>query len=326
MANTPTRRPPNYPSGRRMPEGTRPVARKSEVDRTRQHLETAAQIVQSHRGIGGPEVAETLRKLAGPFGHRMLVQDRDSDRVPAGTTNLAISVPERLRKQIQDAAVDSADSPSAKVTDLLSRVLSERIPQVLSGKLTPREIPREPRGSGVKKVNLNVPVDSALLERLRGQLPELGERLGFELKATAAGIGFRLLLDEYGLEYETSQNQLADTQMLQLYLPPRLAEEITARLDKAEMIQALNEGYAKALAGEWTPYPVPKAARGSEFARVRLVTHADSNLVDRVRTMAPQLSEALGFRVTPQSLAIDYLISELGLEDLADAEYGPTGG
>ena len=131
MANTPTRRPPNYPSGRRMPEGTRPVARKSEVDRTRQHLETAAQIVQSHRGIGGPEVAETLRKLAGPFGHRMLVQDRDSDRVPAGTTNLAISVPERLRKQIQDAAVASADSPSAKVTDLLSRVLSERIPQVL---------------------------------------------------------------------------------------------------------------------------------------------------------------------------------------------------
>lgn len=301
------------------------MARKSEVARNRKHLRIAAEELQ----YSLPEVSQTLRALAEPYGNRMLTEDREASRVPAGTTNLAIQVPTHLRKAVQDAAVDTAESTNPKVQDLLGQVLAARIPQVLAGELAPREILREPRGSGVEKVTLNVPVDSAVMAELKEQLPEVWKRLGYHGKPAAARLVFRLLLDEYGLDYEPAQSRFAGASMVQMYVPPRLAEAIRAGLEGVgsgdyteEVVRVLNEAYTKVLDGSWRPYKIPKPARGTEFERERMLAYADSGLLEQIRAKAPELKAELGYRVTPQSIAIDYLINELGLEDLADQEYG----
>jgi hypothetical protein len=171
-------------------------------------------------------------------------------------------------------------------------------------------------------------VDSAVLAEVREKLPELGERLGFRAKATVAKLALRLLLDEYGLDYEPVPNQFQDTKLLNLIVPPRLAEAIREQLAVvgADLRQIVSEGYGKVLAGSWTPYVIPKAAQGSDYERTTLSVYVNIGLVEQVQEKARQLMVKLGYRVTSQSIAIDYLISELGLEELADAEYGAAGG
>ena len=317
MANTPTR-PPNRRSDRRAPSRGRHVARRSEVQRTRTHLGIAADAVrESH-----PEVWETLEALRKPFGHRMLLEDRNAPRVSAGAQNVTLMVPEHVRQALQEAALDAAESDDAKAPQILGAVLSAKIPQVLSGELAIREIPRDPRGTSTAKVGLNVPVDSQVMEELRDQLPDLGERLGFQYKASIMKVALRLLLDEYGMDYEPAPNR--DLAQLQLHVPPRLAAAIREKLTEADtdLRSLVEEGYAKVLAGSWQPYKIPKAAQGSEYERDRMPVRVDRVLVESVRAKCPELKESLGHRVPPPSIAIDYLINEFGLEDMADAEYG----
>lgn len=322
MANAPTAPADPQVRAARTAGRTANVARKSEVDHTRRQLLLGADVLKDSH----PEVSGTLRALARPFGHRMLTVDRNTPRVADDAVNVSIMVPEYLRKAIQDAAVDGADSDDVKVQDLLGRVLSAKIPLVVSGDLTVREIPREPRGSGVTKVNLSVPVAGQAVEDLRAALPALGERLGFKGKAAIGSVAFRLLLDEYGLEYEPASSESAGLAQMQLHVPPRLAAEIRARLAlvDADLRQLVEEGFGKVLAGEWQPFKIPKAAKGSAYERDILPVRVDPALVDGVRAKCPELKQRLGYRVTPPSIAIDWLISELGLEDLADAEYGIT--
>ncbi len=327
MQDAPTRL-PDHSDRRALPRGPH-VARKSEVDRYRQHLTMGAEALQATL----PEVAATLEALARPFGHRMLTVDREASRVPANFTNVSISVPVHLRTAIQDAAVrraepDEKKRAAVKVQPLLAEAASVRLRQLLDGEVEAEEIPRDPRGSAVEKVNLNVPVDSAVLAEVREKLPELGERLGFRANATVAKLALRLLLDEYGLDYEPVPNEFEGRTLLNLLVPPRLADAIRkhpAVVDTG-LREIVAEGFEKVLAGAWTPYVIPKAPQGSEYERATLSVYVDSDLVARVREKALALKRELKYRVTAQTIAIDYLISELSLEELADAEYGAAGG
>ena len=294
------------------------MASRSEVQRTRAHLGIAAKAVRDTL----PEVAETLEALRKPFGSRLLMEDRNAPRTPAGTRNVTLMVPPHMRDALQEAALDSANSDDATAPKVLGAVLSAKIPQVLAGDLAVREIPRDPRHMGTTKVGLNVPVDAGVVEELREQLPELGERLGFESKASVLKVALRLLLDEYGMEYEPARHP--DLAQVQLHVPPRLAAAIREKLAETDtdLRSLVEEGYTKVLAGTWQPYKIPKAAQGSEYERDRMPFRASRALVESVRTKCPELKESLGHRVTPPSIALDYLISEFGLEDLADAEFG----
>lgn len=313
LDNAPTR-PPSRSLGGRPPKGPRLVARsKSDAARIREHLGIAAQLATPTR----PDVAETLLGLRKEY--------RPTPRVPEGTTNVTLMVPKHLRKAVQDAAVDAAAVDSPKVQELLGAVVSAGIPRVLAGELAVREIPRDPRGTSSEKVNLNIAVDSGVLEELREALPALGERLGFAARASIAKVALRLLLDEYGLDYEAAPNKYKDLAQLQLHVPPRLAEAIVKKLDVvgADLRGVVEEGYTKVLAGTWRPLRIPKAAKGSDYERDILPVRVDGTLIDQVRAKCPDLKAELGFRrVTPPTIAIDYLISELGLDDLANAEYG----
>lgn len=294
------------------------MASRSEVQRTRAHLGIAAKAVRDTL----PEVAETLEALRKPYGSRLLMEDRNTPRVPAGTRNITLVVPSHMRDALQEAALDAANSDDAKAPQVLGAVLSAKIPQVLAGDLAVREIPRDPRGTSTVKVALNVPVDAGVVEELREQLPELGERLRFQSKASILKVALRLLLDEYGMEYEPARHP--DLAQVQLYVPSRLAAAIRERLAETgtDLRSLVEEGYRKVLAGSWEPYKIPKAAQGSEYERDRMPFRADRGLVESVRAKCPELKESLGHRVTPPSIALDYLISEFGLEDLADAEFG----
>ena len=320
MVNAPQRPPTRRSERRSPPKGPRPVARKSEVTSTRKNLEIAARVVRDSQVDGAERIAATLDALRAPYGHRMLTVDRETGRRPEGTDNLTISTPVRLRELIKDSAAQTAEGKS--VDAMLGALLADKFRAVLAGDLEPLEIPREPRGSGVEKRNLNVPVDAGVLQELRDALGEIGPRLGYERKATAPQIALRLLLDEFGLDYEPSENAYASKTLLSLYVAPRLA---AAFRDSGQDLAALIEaGFGKTVAGEFEPLQVPKASPGSEYERERISLYVDAALTEQVRAMRGELRESLGIGVTPQSIAIDYLVSELGLDELFKAEYSIT--
>lgn len=293
------------------------MPRRSEVEQVRTHLGIAAQAMRDSH----PEVSQTLDALRQPYGHRMLVEDRNTPRVPAGTSNVTVMVPEHLRQALKDAALDAAGSDDAKVQNLLGAVVSAGIPKVLAGKLPLREIPRDPRGTSTEKVGLNIAVDADALQELRDALPVLDERLGFQTKASIMKVALRLMLDAYGMDYEAAPSQ--DLAQLQMHVPPRLAAAIREKLAEADtdLRTVIEEGFDRVVAGTWQPHQIPKAAKGSAEERERVPARVDQTLIDTVRQKCPALTQELGYRVTPPSIALDYLISEFGLEDLADAEY-----
>ncbi|MFF1358724.1 hypothetical protein [Streptomyces sp. NPDC058297] len=159
---------------------------KRDVERTRAHLELAASKL---RAGGDPQIADTLDQLLAPHGYRMLVVDRARS---GDEQNLAISVAEPLRARIQSEAERTGSD--------LSEVLADGVRRVLDGKWNPPHIPKARRGSNIRKVNLNVPVDAGLLQELRDGLPGLVERLGY--KVTAPSIALAWLVQEFGLEDE----------------------------------------------------------------------------------------------------------------------------
>jgi hypothetical protein len=159
---------------------------KRDVERTRAHIELAASKL---RAGGDPQIADTLDQLLAPHGYRMLVVDRARS---GDEQNLAISVAEPLRERIYIEAERTGSD--------LSEVVALGIRRVLAGQWTPPHIPKARRGSNIRKVNLNVPVDVELLQQLRESLPELVKQL--EYKVTAPSIALAWLVQEFGLEDE----------------------------------------------------------------------------------------------------------------------------
>lgn len=287
---------------------------KAEVERIREHLGIAAKLAAPTR----QDVAQTLLALREDY----------RPRVPVGTTNVTLMVPTHLRAALQDAAVQRAvetgQTQDMRMQQLLGAVVSAGIPRVLAGETSVREIPRDPRGTSAEKVNVNVAVASDVLAELRAALPVL--RLGFEGKPSVTKIALRLLLDEYGLEYEVAPSRYKELAQVQLQLPPRLARAIRKKLDvvDVDLPGLVEEGYRKVLDGSWKPLRIPKAAKGSDYVRESISPRVDPGLLEQVRAKCPALKQELGYPVTAPTIAIDYLISELGLEDLADKEYGIT--
>lgn len=317
MANTPTR-PPHRRTGRSA-ERTRPVPRRSKsVETVREHLKLAADAVEGQL----PEVAATLEELRSPFGFRMLQHDERAGDLSEDTTqNLAIGMPEPLRAALQSAA----KQPGKSVSALLGKALNDRFRAVLDGEAEPVEIPRSPRNSAVERVNLNVPVDMELLARMRDQVAEIGRRLGYEAKATVPKMATALLCEEFGVAYEVPKSDLA---LMNMPVPPQLHAAILAGLDNtdSELRRIVEEGLRKVLAGEWEPWPVPKAAPGSTYERKLLSPYVDAELFASVRVKAAELQQTLKYRVSPQTIGTGWLANELGLEELFDEEYGLTAG
>lgn len=77
------------------------------------------------------------------------------------------------------------------------------------------------------------------------------------------------------------------------------------------------DGYRAVIEGRWTP---PKllmdrtASRPKSTARVNLNVRIPDTLINQVRLMLPELTKALGYRVSLASIAITWLAEELGVD------------
>jgi hypothetical protein len=270
--------------------------------------QASAKLTEAH----APDLAAAVDEVLAPGGWETL-RHTDPARSEEPIRNLATNIPKAVRDEIAKAV--EADPEAASISAMANKGLVE----YLAGRF---QMPERSStyGYGGQRVNLNW----RPLHSLRAQIEERGvsvARVAVEYLMSYYRIG------PYGLDQKPAPSLARDLTQMHLHVPPGLAAAIRERLAlmEADLRGLVEEGFTKVLAGSWKPFKIPKAAKGSEYERDILPVRVSGALVEQVRDRCPQLKEELGYRVTPPTIAIDYLISELGLEDLADAEYGVTG-
>lgn len=186
VRHAPTRRPPQYPAGRRKPRGQRPVART-----LHERLKTAAHQLRQE---GHTASADAVEAVLVPGAWTMLREGES-----AFTTNLPLTMNERLRDSLKRAADRQLKN--------LSAVVAEGFRKVMDGSWTPPEPVRAQRGSvdHSKRVVLNVTIDDALRGEFREGLPVLQDELRYKRKLTEGGIAIAYMCHVLGVVDERTQ-------------------------------------------------------------------------------------------------------------------------
>ncbi|MGV9278145.1 hypothetical protein [Streptomyces griseosporeus] len=109
-----------------------------------------------------------------------------------------------------------------------------------------------------------------------------------------------------------------------LWMNKAIKDAIYARAQAAgeNLAEVVEEGFRKFLAGEFVPEKPVRSARGSDTAKDNLNVRPSKALRDRVQERCPQVSEELGWEVTPGRVAMSWLYSEYGITD--DDQRGVT--
>jgi hypothetical protein len=146
-------------------------------------------VPQILREAGHLERAEAMEAVLAPGGWKELQQEG------VFTTNVPLSIRLSLRKAIEDA---SRKSPK---TRNLSRLVAQGYEAVLDGSWEPpAPAGPQPMAPGDSRVILNVTLENALRERLRGEFDPLKERLGY--KVTEGGTAVAYLRHRLGITDE----------------------------------------------------------------------------------------------------------------------------
>jgi hypothetical protein len=110
-------------------------------------------------------------------------------------------------------------------------------------------------------------------------------------------------------------------------LPITLDEDLREALKReaeakdVTLSSLVNDGFRAVVAGTWVPPKPVRARRGAAYATRRVVLNVRADDVARadLRDMLPELSAALGFRVTEGHVALAWMREELGLDSDSEA-------
>ncbi|MBP5918698.1 hypothetical protein F3K34_43730 [Streptomyces sp. LBUM 1486] len=105
---------------------------------------------------------------------------------------------------------------------------------------------------------------------------------------------------------------------LGLWMDKAAKERIERKAKEAgdALADVVNEGYRKFLAGEFVPAPLARAPRGSAPEKENLNVRPDNTLREQVEAAAAAKSEELGHPVSASRVAMAFLFSEYGEEEL----------
>jgi len=114
---------------------------------------------------------------------------------------------------------------------------------------------------------------------------------------------------------------------LALTVDEKLKFDLRAAALKLQVSLSLvaEEGYQAVLDGLWVPHSAQsggKRTRDAHYVRSVLNVRVSNDLRERVREVLPELSERVGFKVTESSIAVQWMMDELGVsrpEDLTVA-------
>jgi len=118
-------------------------------------------------------------------------------------------------------------------------------------------------------------------------------------------------------ETESTQGEMVS---LPLTMDRRLKDAIAKAAEDTGTVPsaAVAEGYRKFLAGEFVP-PEVKLTRGrAGYSKTTMTITVSKQLRAEVSARLPQAVEKAGYRITLSSLAIEWLLDELGVERPAD--------
>lgn len=296
VVNAPTRRHPrSYPSTRRTPRGRRLVA-----GSIRPRAASAVAILKKH---GANDEAAAIASLLGPRGYLLLKRTEEGSTDP-----LSITVPELLKRAITETAEDWDLVPDALAEEAYRKVRDER--------WVPAEIGRLGHGKRGTKATFQVNVDTVLRREVQALLPELSKEAGY--RVTEGNIVLTHLCEELGIERPNT----AAVDQLSTRIPRTLRDYFHSEAGRLglDLEVAVNEGIAGLLEGSWTPerHPYFTSERGpreqswSEADRANLRVRVDRSLLADLRGRLDDLSEELGFLVTPGLVLRAVLSDRLG--------------
>lgn len=95
----------------------------------------------------------------------------------------------------------------------------------------------------------------------------------------------------------------------------RKAGEESGKAPARVLAEVVNEGWEKALAGQYEPVAPVRAPRGKAPVKENLNVRPDNDLRERMDEAAPELAAELGWDVTAGKVAMSYLFDEFGISD-----------
>ncbi len=152
---------------------------------------------------------------------------------------------------------------------------------------------------------------------IRARLTVAADRLA-ERGDTDLAEAVRAVMQPRGWELLKPATFSSGNRNLGLWMDKAAKERIEqAARDRGESLaDVVNEGYRKFLAGDFVPAPLARAPRGSAPEKANLNVRPDNTLREQVEEAAAAKSEELGHPVSASRVAMAYLFSEYGEEDL----------
>ncbi|WP_328545434.1 hypothetical protein [Streptomyces europaeiscabiei] len=159
-------------------------------------------------------------------------------------------------------------------------------------------------------------------EVIRARLTVAADRLAERGDADLAE-AVRAVMEPRGWQLLKPPATTTGNRNLGLWMDKAAKERIEQAAKEAgeSLAEVVNDGYRKFLAGEFVPAPLARAPRGGAPTKENLNVRPDNTLREDVEKAAAAKSEELGYQVSASRVAMAYLFSEYGEEDLLLQEH-----
>ena len=271
----------------------------------------ATSAVAKLKQYGDHDEAAAIESLLGPGGYKLLQRTETREPSPLSLT-IAVT--------LKQALVDAADEFDV----VLDALAEEAYNKVLAGEWLPPYALGYKRGAGAK-TTLQVYVDNGLRNEVQARLGEFTERAGF--KVTETSIALLYMCAELGVEQPTPGSNPGANEAPHMRFPKSLVQHWKDQADAQglSLDTIATDGIRELLEGKWMPernrYFTDRKAilegrkeqrSWSESQRARLYVPLEKQLLADLRAKTQELSDELGYLVSPGTVIRAVLTDRLG--------------
>lgn len=248
---------------------------------------------------GHQDSAAVVRAVAAPGGWTLLRSRRGDDTEKRASSNLTLT----MSTELKEAIVDAADDFSV----VLSAIAADGFRAVIAGEWRPAKTPRTRGGT---KTVLNVTIDEELSQQVQELLDGgLSQEAGYRITRSSIAIGY--IAEELGVD------RPAGSGSMNLVVVRELRDHLvaSAEAEGVSLQEVLEDGIGQVLTAGWLPPKPVRAARGTgdeDVVRSKLTIPVNEDLREQLHDIAPRLSEELGYKLFPGTIARSILTARFG--------------
>jgi len=252
---------------------------------------------------GYPDSAADVEAVLAPGGWTMLrAAAGSSPSQSRGASNLPITTGQDIKGALKAAADE--------IGVTLSSVAEDGFRALVEGRWTPPGaadrvvLPSSQKAGGRTVLNLSIP--ETLREQVRAMLPTLSDQAGYEV--TEPRLALIWTMEELGVEPP------AGSQALKFVIRKSLRDHLVAEAERQglDLQEVLEDGIRALVDGSWEmPRPQRAASRPAETT-AKLTVPVDTGLLARLHELAPEISDRMGYKVYPGTIALAVLKNRLG--------------